>query len=89
MIHCADCDWPVKEVPSTNNQTLWVHTAKNTAGPGSYGKTFLHPAIPDQLDLASEAVRNSPCSCGEPGVGSLVQCDRHHGVGCYCFACVA
>lgn len=38
---------------------------------------------------AQDAVRSAACSCGEPGVGSLVQCDWHHGVGCYCLACVA
>lgn len=28
------------------------------------------------------------CSCGEPWVGVLVQCDKHHGIGCYCNGCM-
>lgn len=28
------------------------------------------------------------CSCGEYMVGVLIQCDKHHGIGCYCNDCM-
>jgi len=43
----------------------------------------------DPLAEARRRVAEAPCSCGEPGVGSLVQCDRHHGIGCLCAVCLA
>lgn len=42
----------------------------------------------DYDDYEQSPYYTEVCTCGEWMVGVLVQCDKHHGIGCYCNWCM-